>query len=254
MNEAPPFELRGGRVILAGRRVLHDVDFRFTAGEFVVLLGANGSGKTTLIRTLLGLVPVAAGEVRLFGAPLQRFREWRRVGYVPQRFTAAAGVPATVGEVALSGRIAHVRWPARYGARDRDAARRALDIVGLTELATSPVSSLSGGQQQRVLIARALAAEPDVLVLDEPVSGVDLESQASFAATLGRLHDEGRSVLLVAHALGVMEDLVGRTVVLAAGRVAYDGPPREQHAAVPHEHHHPGDERRHLHPTPERAP
>jgi zinc transport system ATP-binding protein len=243
-EDKAPFEMRGGRVVLGANVVLDDVDFRLGAGEFAVLLGGNGSGKTTLVRALLGLLPLARGERWLFGRTPARFTEWGRIGYVPQRFTAASGVPATVDEVVLSGRVARTGIFRRFTEADRAAAQRALVTLGMSELAGASVAELSGGQQQRTLIARALAAEPDVLVLDEPVAGVDLEHQGSFAVTLGELKREGRSVLLVAHALGVMEPLVDRSVVLQGGRVDYDGPPLAQQVQPAHAHHHPRERHR----------
>lgn len=236
---APFFSLEAGRVVLGGRPVLHEVNFEMHSGEFVVILGANGSGKTTLVRSLLGLAPLSSGTLRLFDRPPARFREWWRIGYVPQRFTATSGVPATVEEVVLSGRIARARRARAYSADDKAAARRALDAVGLAAKSKDAIDTLSGGQQQRALIARALSVEPDVLVLDEPVSGVDIEHQEIFASTLSALRAEGRSVLLVAHELGAMQNLVSRAVVLEAGRVAYDGPPLDEHFHIEHVHHHP---------------
>lgn len=234
----PVFSLERARVLLEGNLVLDDVSFGLDRGEFVVLLGGNGSGKSTLVRTLFGLVQLAAGELQVFGRPIDEFREHSRIGYVPQRFTAAAGVPATVLEVVLSGRAARSPWWRGWGVEDSQAARRAIEIVGLGGLEKSSAAALSGGQQQRVLIARALAAEPEVLVLDEPVSGVDIEHQHAFTATLVRLREEGATVLLVAHELGSMADLVTRAVVLDAGRVVYDGPPLAHHGHEPHVHHH----------------
>lgn len=236
-------EVVGGTVVIDGAVILHEVDLRVDDGEFVVLLGANGSGKSTLVRATLGLVDLAAGEARLFGNALRSFEEWPRVGYVPQRFTAASGVPASVEEVVLSVRMARGR---RVKDADREAARAALEAVGLQGKGRTPVDQLSVGQQQRVLIARAMAADPDLLVLDEPVSGVDIEHQQSFAATLARLKTEGRSVLLVAHALASLEPLVDRAVVLDGGHVVYDGPPLPEQVFASHVHHHPA-EGAHLH-------
>lgn len=234
----PHFHLSGGTVKFGATVALRNVHFHLEPGEFVVLLGANGSGKTTMVKALLGLVPLSKGRLDVFGTPLPRFRDWGRIGYVPQRASAASGVPASAFEVVLAGRLARSR---KWGLHTRDdarAVREALELVDMADKRREPVETLSGGQQQRVLIARALAGEPDVLVLDEPVSGVDLEHQESFATTLGELNRGGRSVLLVAHALGVIEPLVSRAVVLTQGEVTYDGKPlRELHDS--HVHHHP---------------
>ena len=235
----PALAMNHGRVTLGGTQVLRGVDFRLLRSEFVVLLGANGSGKTTLVRALLGLVPLDGGGVELFGVPLRRFGDWRRLGYVPQRVTATSGVPASVIEVVLSGRAAHIGLLGRYGEADRRAAMDALEAVDLVEHARKPVSVLSGGQQQRVLIARALAGRPDVLVLDEPVASVDLAHQESFARILGDLNHGGTAILLVAHALGAMAPLAHRSVVLQRGGVVHDGPPLSDAAHGEHHHHHP---------------
>lgn len=237
VSEDPVFELDRGSVALGTTVVVDQVDFHLARGEFLTLLGANGSGKTTLIRALLGLVPLTQGHVRLFGSPLNAFRDWARIGYVPQRVTTTTGGAASVMEVALSGRIARSRRLRPYTASDRSAAIRALDAVGLAELAAVPVARLSGGQQQRVLIARALAGAPDVLVLDEPLSGVDVEHQRALAATLAEFNGSGGTVLLVAHGLGPIEELVSREVVMDAGSVVYDGPHHPDHLHPEHVHH-----------------
>ena len=222
-------------VFLGHQQVLWDVDFLLYRGEFAVLLGANASGKTTLVKTLLGLIPAAAGQAYLFGEPVERFKHWAKIGYVPQRVTAASGVPATVEEVVTSGRAARVGLLSRYGASDREAVARTLELVDLVEVKASPVASLSGGQQQRVLIARALSAEPDVLVLDEPVASVDLPHQESFAETIEVLLSKGTSILMVAHSLGAVQRLVERAVVLERGRVTHDGAPVD--LKLEHAHH-----------------
>ena len=216
--------VRGAVAVLGERPVLHGVDLTVPAGQVVALLGPNGSGKSTLVRATIGLIPLAAGEVRLFGTSLTRFRDWGRVGYVPQRTTAASGVPATVREVVASGRLARRRpfWPAT--ARDRAAVDEAIELVGLGDRAEESVANLSGGQQQRVLIARAAATEPDLLVLDEPNAGVDLPSQEAFARALRTFVASGRSVLVVLHEMGPLEQLIDRAVVLDNGQIVHDGP------------------------------
>ena len=229
-----------GCVELGGRPVLRGVDLTVNAGEVVAVLGANGSGKSTLVRTVLGLAPLRRGSVELFGTPLERFRDWRRVGFVPQRVTATAGVPASVWEVVASGRLAHRPLVGPMRRRDREAVRDALEAVDLSHRSRDGVATLSGGQQQRVLIARALAGRPELLVLDEPTAGVDLAQQDAFAGILRRLVARGTTIVLVAHEMGPIEPLVGRTVVMRDGRVAYDGAPLESFEDVPHAHaHHP---------------
>jgi len=221
----PVLRLAGVDVTLGGWPALRGVNLEVAQGEVVALLGANGSGKSTLVRTLVGVVAPERGVVELFGVPRPRFRDWARVGYVPQRSSAAAGVPATVAEVVTSGRLSRRRRFARTTSADRSAVEQALEVVGLTDRRGDSVTRLSGGQQQRVLIARALAGEPDVLILDEPTAGVDLPSQLAFASALEQLAASGRTVLLAAHELGPLERLVRRAVTLQAGRVASDGPP-----------------------------
>jgi zinc transport system ATP-binding protein len=216
---APPvLALAGVTAELGGRPVLHGVDLTVRPGEVVALLGANGSGKSTAVRAAVGQVPVTGGELTLFGSPVRRFRAWWRIGYVPQRSTAAGGVPATVREVVTAGRLARRRLRP-LGRADRAAVGRALELVGLADRAGDPVGALSGGQHQRVLIARALAGEPELLVMDEPLAGVDLASQRVLADTLRALTGEGVSVLLVLHELGPLQPLIDRAVVLAHGRV-----------------------------------
>ena len=222
-------------VELGHSRVLDDVTFTLNQGEFVVLLGANASGKTTMVKTALGLIPRVGGEAKLFGVPVERFKDLKRIGYVPQRVTAASGVPATVSEVVTSGRTVRLGLFGRPGPDDRSAAARAMELVDLTEVKNEPVGELSGGQQQRVLIARALAAEPDVLVLDEPVASVDLAHQESFADTIETLLKQETAVLMVAHSLGSVQRLVERAVVLDHGRVVHDGPPVD--LELEHAHH-----------------
>jgi zinc transport system ATP-binding protein len=223
-------------VDLGGRLVLRGVDLRIRAGEVVAVLGTNGSGKSTLIKTVVGLLPAARGEVRLFGTPVPRFRHWNRIGYVPQRITAAGGVPATVAEVVSSGLLSKRRLFRPLKAADRAAIDAALEIVDMADRRKDGVAELSGGQQQRVLIARALVSDPDLLILDEPTAGVDLASQAIFADAIRERVARGTTVVMVSHDLGPMDALIDRSIVLRRGRIVYDGPP---HASQTHAHVHP---------------
>ncbi|MFI1205851.1 metal ABC transporter ATP-binding protein [Streptomyces sp. NPDC020883] len=234
-------ELRGATASLGARPVLRGVDLTVRTGEVVALLGANGSGKSTAVRSVIGQVPLTGGELALFGTPFRRFKDWARIGYVPQRTTAAGGVPATVREVVTAGRLARARLGLLRKA-DRTAVHHALELVGMADRARDSVNALSGGQHQRVLIARALAGEPDLLIMDEPMAGVDLASQEVLASALREQVARGVTVLLVLHELGPLEPLIDRAVVLRDGCVVHDGPPPEavgQHALPGHDHVHP---------------
>lgn len=208
--------------------VLDRVSLRVERGEFVALVGPNGSGKSTLLRCLLGLLEPSAGSVRLFGECPQRLGDRWRLGYVPQRPALARDLPATVEEVVAAGRLARTGWRRRFRAEDREEIEHAISSVALLELRRKRVSELSGGQQQRAFIAKALAGRPDLLVLDEPVAGIDADSQRRFRDSLTHLvHEHGSAVLLVSHELGAVAEDLDRVVVLRHGSVYFDGPPGE---------------------------
>lgn len=230
------------RVALDGKPVVRGVSLTARAGEFTVLLGSNGSGKTTLMRAATGLIPASGSEVRLFGTPVGQFGDWQRLGYVPQRSTAASGVPSTVREVVLTGRLSRHRFAGLFGREDRTAVAEAIEAVGLSAFTKAPAAELSGGQQQRVMIARGLASRPDLLVMDEPTAGVDAHSQEALATLFESLLDQGRSIFMIAHELGPFARLIDHAVVLHDGHVTYDGPGRPEdllEAAEPHNQHHP---------------
>jgi zinc transport system ATP-binding protein len=231
-----------------GVPVVVGLDLQIESGEVVGLLGPNGSGKSTLVRGLLGLAPLLGGSLRLFGVERQRFRDWRRIGYVPQRQTVTGGVPSTVREVVTSGRLTRVRPFQPFRAADRAAVTRAIEAVGLADRAGAPIATLSGGQQRRALIARALASEPDLLVLDEPTAGVDATNQQAFAETLGALAAAGTTILLITHELGPAAPIITRTLALRDGLVVFDGAAQD----APDEH---DDDWHHAHGAhPERGP
>jgi zinc transport system ATP-binding protein len=207
--------------------VLDDVSFTVQPGEFVALVGPNGSGKSTLLRLLLGLLPPASGAVELFGGPPVRLTERWRLGYVAQRPSLPKDFPATVEEVVSAGRLARSGWRRRFGPADRTEIAHAIEAVALTDLRARRIGELSGGQQQRAFIAKALASQPELLILDEPVAGVDAESQRRFAESLTHLVDaHGAAVLLVSHELGAVAHALDRIIVLKK-RVLFDGEPGE---------------------------
>ena len=222
-----------------GLPVLRGVSISVGAGEAVALMGGNGSGKSTFVRTLLGLLPHRRGVITLFGSPLRDFRDWSRIGYVPQRSLALLG-GSKVKEVVAAGRLARRRLFRPLSPADRDAIDNAVALVGLSDRLNADIAGLSGGQQQRVLVARALAGEPDLLVLDEPTSGVDLEHQRVLAEVLAGLLAAGTGVLVVLHEVGPLASLIDRAVVLSDGRVVHDGPLGDlgQHHRALGVHHH----------------
>ena len=219
----PALSAEGVYASLGGMPVLRDVGIQVRPGEAVAILGGNGSGKSTFVRSLVGLIPHTEGSIRLFGTDLAKFDEHWRIGYVPQH--SQIGVPnATVWELVASGRLAHrplFRWTT---SKDRLAIADAIALVGLTDRTHWPLGTLSGGQKQRVLIARALATGPDLLVMDEPMAGVDLHSQAGLADLLQQLVDDGLGLLVVLHELGAMEPVLDRHITLCDGRLVEDEP------------------------------
>ena len=222
----PALEIDAVSFAYPGQTVLDCTSFSVAAGEFVALVGPNGSGKSTLLRIALGLLRPQGGAVRLFGLPPARLAERWRVGYVPQRPVLVDVLPATVEEVVASGRLARRGWRRRLQADDWDEVEAALAAVDLLPLRHRLLSELSGGQQQRAFIAKALATQPELLVLDEPVAGVDVESQRGFRNTLVMLgRERGTAVLLVSHELSAVADDLDRVVVLRRGKIGFDGTP-----------------------------
>jgi zinc transport system ATP-binding protein len=223
-----------------GPPVLTDVDLEIPTGEFVAIAGPNGGGKTTLVRLVLGLEQPRAGAALLFGEPACRFEDRVRLGYLAQRPLLGIEAPVTVRELVSAGRVPRRGLARPFAAADRAIVRGAIERVGLLERAETPIHRLSGGQRQRAHIAKALAGEPDLLVLDEPTAGVDVDAQEAFAALLEELHGElGTTILYVSHEFGAVERFVQR-LVLVRGGIVFDGPP----SSLPGVWHDPS----HVHP------
>jgi zinc transport system ATP-binding protein len=201
-----------------GPLVLRDVSFAVEQGEFVAIAGPNGGGKTTLLRLVLGLEQPTSGRLRV---------DVPRLGYLAQRAQAGVDAPLTVRELVGAGRAARTRLLGPLGRLDRDAVRDAIERVGLGALAERRLTTLSGGQQQRAFIAKALAAEPQLLVLDEPTTGVDAEAQEAIAQLLEQLRKAlAMTILYVSHEFGAVERFVER-VVLVRGEIVFDGAPSD---------------------------
>jgi zinc transport system ATP-binding protein len=199
-----------------GPAVLQNVALEVEQGEFVAIAGPNGGGKTTLLRLVLGLERPSAGTVDVRA---------RRIGYLPQRAQASVDAPITVRELVAAGRASRARLVGPLTRADRDGIQRAIARVGLEDRADRRLTTLSGGQQQRAFIAKALAAEPDLLVLDEPTAGVDAEAQEAVASLLAELRrDLAVTILYVSHEFGAVEQFVER-LVLVRREIVFDGPP-----------------------------
>jgi len=208
-----------------GRPVLEGVTLAVERGEFVAIAGPNGGGKTTLMRLVLGLERPDAGEALLFEEPAQAFSRRAELGYLAQRSQLVIDAPTTVREVVSAGRVARRGLLGRADRGDRAAVTEAIARVGLAAQADVPLRRLSGGQQQRAFIAKALAGEPSLLVLDEPTTGVDVEAQEALAALLEELHRAlDVTILYVSHEFGAVERFVDR-LVLVRGGIVFDGPP-----------------------------
>jgi manganese/zinc/iron transport system ATP- binding protein len=214
----PIVEFHDLTVAYGGRPVLWNVDLAINEPCLFGVIGPNGAGKSTLLKAALGLVPVVGGSVRFFGAPLDRVRG--RVGYVPQRETVDWDFPVSVMDVVLMGTFPRLGWFRRPGRKERAIASECLERVGMTEFANRQIGRLSGGQQQRVFLARALAQQADVYLLDEPLAGVDVRSQEKIFGVLSELRDAGKLVVVVHHDLRTAAEWFDRVALIDRRLVA----------------------------------
>ncbi len=212
-------ELRGVRFGYGAVPVLDGADLAVERGGFAVLAGANGSGKSTLLRLCVGLLRPDAGVVRLLGGDPRDPAIRRRVGYAPQGLRVATSLPVSVTEVVAAGLVPAKGLLRRMDRRDREAVEAALRAVGLDDLSAECLFELSGGQQQRAILARALVGERDVLLLDEPTTGIDQQLRPQLAAELRRRADAGAAVVVVSHDPDDFHDVCDRILVIDRGRV-----------------------------------
>lgn len=204
-DSIPAIDVQHLNVSLEKTPILHDVTFTIQQGEYAAIIGPNGAGKTTLLKAILGLIPIDSGSISILGTLQQAFHEKYVLGYIPQRATSSVTkFPATVTEVVRSGRTARLGLWSRFSHEDEKKVTTALQRTDLLKLRNRSISELSGGELQRVFIARALAGEPKILVLDEPTVGVDLSAQESFYRFLQELNSElDLTILIVTHEVDV---------------------------------------------------
>ncbi len=209
-------EVKNLHVKYGGSDAVHDVSFGLERGDYVGLTGPNGAGKTTLIKAIFGLVKPSSGRVILFGKHSEKFREWHRIGYLPQNLSTLNPIfPASVEEVVELGLLSSKKYPKRMDKNDRLKVSRILQELQIAKLRKRTLPELSGGQQQRVMLARALVAEPDVLIFDEPSTALDPESRDSFFRLIGKLNREKKiTVILITHDTGNLGQYAGKLLYL----------------------------------------
>lgn len=208
----PALETHDLAVSYRGKPVLHGVDVEIPYGSLTGIMGPNGAGKSTLLKAIMGVVKIDNGWVKLLDKPLKQVLG--RIGYVPQRESVDWDFPVTVFDVALMGTYAGLGWFGRPGKRHRARAMEALEQTGMTALADRQIGELSGGQQQRTFLARALAQDAEIYLMDEPFAGVDAATERTMVALLGRMRDAGKTVVVVHHDLQTAERYFDRLLLL----------------------------------------
>jgi len=222
MLEPARLDIEDAGIAYNGALVLSDLTFQVPHGAQVAVVGPNGAGKSTLFKALVGLLPLQQGRILVHGRPLGSHKDC--VAYVPQRGEVDWSFPVTVADVVMMGRFGRQGWLGRASRQDREAVAAALDHMGITDLARRPIGDLSGGQQQRVFLARALAQEPHILLMDEPFTGVDITTQEAVLRLLDDLRSEGLTVLVSTHDLALAMQRFDLVLLLNQRLVAY-GPP-----------------------------
>lgn len=206
-------------VRLGDRLALDDISVEIAPGSFVGLLGPNGSGKSTMLRALLGILPLADGEVKINGRAPKNARDL--ISYLPQRQKVDLETPLHAWDVVMMGRIRHTGWLGRPKPADRDAVAQALEEVRMIDRKDSPIGQLSFGQQQRIFLARALAQQGEVVLLDEPMNGVDQATQDLFAELLGSFHEAGKTIIMATHDLNMAACICDTLCILNQRLIAY---------------------------------
>ncbi len=212
----PIFDVRNLSLYLKGQRILHNITLQIFEGEYVAIIGPNGGGKTTFVRTLLGLQKPSSGEILIYAKPIEKFTQWHKIGYVPQRATLVdKNFPATAYDIVSMGRLSQKSFFAFLTKEDKEAVKEAMQKMNVWHLRQRLIGELSGGQRQRVMIARALASRPSILILDEPNTGVDVASQKIFYTLLRQLNkEENITIVFITHDIGVIVDDITKLVTI----------------------------------------
>jgi zinc transport system ATP-binding protein len=251
--KVPIFDVKNLYFTVREQKILSNISFEIHGGEYIAVIGPNGGGKTTLIRLLLGLEKQTSGTIKIFGKSVKSFRQWHKIGYVPQRASLVdENFPATVEDIVKMGRIAKRGIFQRNTKEDMKYIYDAMQKMDILDLKDKMVGVLSGGQRQRVMIARALASSPDILILDEPNTGVDMNSQNRFYALLSKLNkEENITIVFITHDIGVIADDINRLFTINQKATICNNPKetlsceevtelygRESHLISNHKHEH----------------
>src|SRR4029453_13823444 len=216
--DAPALDAEGVSAEYEGTPALGGISLRVPVGTCVALVGPNGAGKSSLLKAAAGLLPLRAGSIRIYGQPVGACHH--RVAYLPQRSEVDWHFPLSVRGLVLAGRYPHLGWLRRPGASDREIADRMIERLGLETVADRQIGQLSGGQQQRALLARALAQDADLLLLDEPLNAVDVETRGAVSALLAELRGRGKTAIVATHDIGGQEGTFDSALFLKDGRQA----------------------------------
>jgi zinc transport system ATP-binding protein len=222
----PIFDVKNLSFVVKEQNILSNISFEIFSSEYIAIIGPNGGGKTTLIRMLLGLETPTSGEVKIYGKKLSDFKEWHKIGYVPQRASHVdSSFPASVLDIVNMGRTSQRKLFSPLSKKDKELVRDAMVKMDILDLAEKMVGTLSGGQRQRVMIARALASKPEILILDEPNTGVDVASQKRFYALLSKLNKEdGITIVFITHDIGVIADDIARLFTINQKAIICNNP------------------------------
>jgi zinc transport system ATP-binding protein len=224
--KVPIFDVKNLNFSVRGQKILLNISLEIFNGEYVAIIGPNGGGKTTLIRMLLGLEKPTNGDIKIFGKKMKDFKQWQKIGYVPQRASHVdANFPATVYDIVNMGRVSGRKIFSSINKEDKEAVNDAMLKMDILDLKDKMVGTLSGGQRQRVMIARALASKPEILILDEPNTGVDMLSQKSFYALLTKLNkEENITIVFITHDIGVIADDIARLFTINQTAIICNNP------------------------------